>query len=371
MKTFKKIFAIAGMVLFSQNLTAQSYDDLLNLLISRQVISQEEADSIRAESAIKAWDQKEKQKNFIVNARRVIQIGGYTQLRFQSFQESGKADGMDVRRARLDIRGNVTPVWEYRLQTDFATSPKLLDATIAWKPNDYFRLQAGQSKLPFSMENLTASNNMDVIERSQPVEALVARARDIIGNHNGRDIGVQASGNILKINDRYIIDYFAGVFNGAGINTVETNEAKDFVGRLILHPLKGLDAGISYYNGYSRIGAANSHIRNRIGAEIKYTYKIVTLKGEYIDGEDGAIRRMGYYGQASVFIWAQKLQLVTRYDTYDTDTNINDNITTNVLGGVNYYFNDWAKIQVNYTSRNEEGNNINNDIIGIQLQIGF
>ena len=39
-----------------------------------------------------------------------------------------------------------------------------------------------------------------MIDRSQVVEALVARGKDVIGNQNGRDIGIQIGGGILKKN---------------------------------------------------------------------------------------------------------------------------------------------------------------------------
>ena len=43
-------------------------------------------------------------------------------------EEKGKRSGFDIRRARLDIKGIITPYFSYRLQTEFADKPKLLDA---------------------------------------------------------------------------------------------------------------------------------------------------------------------------------------------------------------------------------------------------
>ncbi len=364
------LFLLVSLMVIT-NARAQTNDDLLNLLISKNLISQIDADSIRADAAIKAQDQKEKQKSIPVNAHILIQICGYTQVRFQSLQEAGKADAGDIRRARLDFRGNVTPNWEYRLQTEMAVSPKLIDAYTVFKPSDYVKLEVGQFKLPLSLENLTPSNNMETIERAQVVEALVNRSRDVLGNNNGRDVGVQLFGSLWKKKDRYIIDYFGGVFDGAGINVLETNEAKDFAGRLVIHPIKGLDVGGAIYRGSYQLANKENKRRNRIAAELSYTYKIITVKGEYIEGEDGDVKRSGYYAQASGYILHKKLQLVARYDVFDTNLDVERNVGSNVLGGVNYFINDWVKLQVNYTSRNEEGTTINNDIIGAQLQISF
>lgn len=371
MNKTKLLLSLFGLFIAVFNAKAQNNDDMLNLLINKNLIRQEEADSIRAEAAIKAQEQKEKQKSFAVNARRAIQISGYTQLRFQSLQEAGKPDGLDIRRARLDFRGNVTPVWEYRLQLDMASTPKIIDAYTVFKPYDFIKFEVGQFKIPFSLENLTQSNNMETIERAQVVEALVARNKDVIGNNNGRDIGLQVFGSLFKFKNGYFLDYYAGVFNGAGINTTENNEAKDYSGRLILHPLKGLDIGGSVYNGKDKIEKNDNYKRERWGGEISYTYKSLSIKGEYIEGRDADTRRNGYYAQISDYIWQKKLQLIAKYDVYDANKSIDKDMTTNIIGGFNYYFNDFAKIQVNYTSRNEEGTDINNDIIGVQLQVSF
>ena len=75
----------------------------------------------------------------------------------------------------------------------------MIDAYGEIKLADYFSLTVGQFKIPFSMENLTSSNKLEMIDRSQVVEALVARSKDVIGNQNGRDIGIQAGGTFLKV----------------------------------------------------------------------------------------------------------------------------------------------------------------------------
>jgi phosphate-selective porin OprO/OprP len=371
MKT--NLLLTAMLLLCITSLRAQTTDDILNLMINKKLVSQEDADSIRAEAAIKAQDAKEKQKTFGILARRAINISGYTQVRFQSQQEAGKVDYADIRRARLDFRGNIAPTWEYDVQFDLAVSPKLIDGYAAYKPFDILKLQAGQFKVPFSLENVTGDNTLETIDRSQVVEALVARGKDVIGNHNGRDQGIQASGSLLKIHDRFIVDYFVGGFNGNGINNTDNNESKDAVARLVLHPVKGLDVGGSWYNGYDKFGtpAAVNQIRTRIGGELVYIYKFASIRGEYIKGEDGILKREGYYAQASAYIYKRKLQLVGKYDFYDPNTEKDNDASKYYVGGINYYFNDFAKIQVNASVREEEIKNFNNDLINVQLQIGF
>ena len=376
-KLFGSFLGIVLLALVGVNAKAQqTSEEMINLLISKNVITQHEADSVRAVIAIKAQDDKAKQKKFNLSSGKALILNAYTQIRFQSLQEPGKKDGFDIRRARLDLKGAITEKWDYRMQLDFASSPKILDATIGFRAGDYLKITAGQFKVPFSMENLTSSNKLESIDRSQVVEALVARSKDVIGNHNGRDIGLQLSGSVLKINDLYLIDYAVGVFDGAGINVTDNNEAKDFAARLLFHPIKGLDIGGSYYNGYDNWATgtpavAKNQVRNRFGGELSYTLNDFSIKGEYIKGQDGSIDRSGYYAQAGYYFIPKKFQLILKYDTYDADLNKSKNISTNYTCGLNYIFNDFTRLQAAYTNRHEEDTQVNNDVIAIQLQIGF
>jgi phosphate-selective porin OprO and OprP len=172
----------------------QSSNDILNVLIANKTITQQQADSLRADAAIKQQETDSKKKSFPLTASRLFQLQGYTQVRYQQLQESGKNSGFDIRRARLDVKGSINPVFGYRLLADFAGSPKLIDAYTEIKLADYFIIMAGQFKIPFSYENLVPDRELEVIDRSQVVEALVARSKDILGNTNGRDIGIQAGG---------------------------------------------------------------------------------------------------------------------------------------------------------------------------------
>jgi phosphate-selective porin OprO/OprP len=355
---------------------SQSSNDILNLLISNGAITQQTADSIRAEAAIKQQDTEANKRSFFITALRQLQLTGYTQLRYQVLDEKGKNDGFDIRRARLDLKGTITPLFAYRLQTDFADKPKLIDAYTEIRLADYFKITAGQFKIPLSLENLTASNMLEMIDRSQVVEALVARGKDVIGNQNGRDIGVQISGTLIKIKNGPLAEYRIGVFNGSGINVADTaNEAKDLAGRLILTPVKGLSFGAAFYNGWDKAikpdVPGRSQIRNRIGLELSYVTGRFSLKGEYISGKDGKTNRTGWYIQSGYFIIPLKLQILGKLDVYDPDRSSPDNISTNYVFGGNYNLNKWSRLQAFYTIRHEEGAPVNNNYFSIQYQIGF
>lgn len=366
---------------------SQSTDDVLNLLVQKNVVSQKDADSIRAEAAIASQANLVKVKAFPINAGKKITIAGYTQIRYQALEETGKIDGFDIRRARLDVKGSISPYWGYRVQFDLAGTPKLIDAYAELKLNDYFNFTIGQAKIPFSLENLTSSNKLELIDRSQAVEALVARGKDVGGNQNGRDIGIQLVGTILKLKDRPVVDYRLGIYNGSGINIVDNNEKKDYAARLIVHPVAGLDISGALYNGSRFVpevkevktngvvttphAAAKSVDRNRYGFDLNYDLKNLAIRGEYIHGTDDKTDREGYYLQAGYYFLERKLQLIAKYDFYDANKSKADDASTWYVVGANYNFNTNVRLQANYTFKQEEGTSIDNNYASIQFQIGF
>jgi phosphate-selective porin OprO and OprP len=296
------LFSLTIFLIFIAESFSQSSNDVLNLLISNGGITQQQADSVRAESAIKQQEIDANKKSFQVSAARQIQILGYTQIRYQALTEKGKKDGFDIRKARVDLTGNLTPFLSYRLLTDFAEKPKIIDAYAEFKFNDYFNITLGQFKVPFSVENLTPDRKLDVIDFSQVVDALVFRSNDVIGNQNGRDIGIQLGGALVKKGNSNLLEYRLGVFNGSGINIADTaNKAKDIAGRLIINPLKGLSIGTSYYSGWGKATkpsaayAGKSQPHDRYGLEITYTLSRLSFRGEYIRGLDGDITKEGWY----------------------------------------------------------------------------
>jgi hypothetical protein len=306
-----------------------------------------------------------------------MKLSGYTQVRYQNLDEPGKTDAFDIRRARLDFRGDVTPYWSYQFQVDFAgANGKLLDAVADFKPYDFLNFSIGQTKIPLSFENQISDNKMEAIDRSQVVEALVARGKDVNGNHNGRDLGILVGGNFLKIGDKNRIEYRMGIFNGEGINLSDSNEAKSFSGRLITHLIKGLDIGASCYTGWDKftIGKgfpAINQERSRFGLELNYEFKRFYFRGEYLQGKDAAISREGWYLQSGYFVIPNKVQVLLKYDVYDPNKSKSADMSTRYIFGATYQFNNWAKLSANYNFCEEEGSSINNNFTSIQFQIGF
>lgn len=356
---------------------AQQNEDLLNILIKKGLVTQQEADSIRSEQAVKEQAKRDKEKenqHSIIIGSRALQISGLVQARYQDFQQTGVNNSFDVHRARLDARGNITDNWSYELYTEFAATTKLLEAYTTYKFGDFLKISAGQFKVPISYESLLGDSQLDFIDRSQTVEALAGRSKDVIGNQVGRDIGVQIGGSFAKINDNYLFDYTLGVFNGAGIDvTSDNNNYKDFAGRLVVHPTKALSFGGSLYEGEDvATGSAKSQVRNRYGFDGQFISGPFSAVAEYLHGTDGATERDGWYAQAGYYVIPKFLQILGKYDTYDPSKTKPTDRTYIYTAGVNLVFNRWTRLSVDYLFRHEEAPvQINNDILEAQLQIAF
>jgi phosphate-selective porin OprO and OprP len=378
---------------------AQTPGDILNLLVQKGTITQKEADSIHSEFAAKQKVSDNRSDSFPLAIGRLLHLSGYTQIRYQNFQEPTKNNGFSIPRARLDFQGDFSAKWNYRLLIDFVgsssangaaptggtlVSPELMDAFISYKPFDFLKITAGQFLLPFSQESLTPDRSLETIDRSQVVSALVARKGDVsnglvdsIGNQNGRDIGLMINGSLIKIDNHYLVDYYVTVVNGAGINTLDNNQYKDIGGRLILHPFKVFDIGASYYNGFDKFTSSPTinQERIRVGTEFALNYELLSVKGEWIQGKEGdtnPIVHQGWYMQGGYFLLPKRLQGVFRYDTYDPNTSKSkaQESSTYYVFGLNYFFNVWTKIQTEYSYRTENPG-VHNNVFMMQLQLGF
>jgi len=149
----KRLYVFRTVLLLSLLFTAfiaqaQQNEDLLNILIKKNVLSQQEADSIRADQAIKAQAKKDKENQHgITIGSRALQISGLVQTEYEGFQQSGVNNTFLLHRARLDVKGDINDNWNYEVYTEFAGTTKLLDAYTTYKIADYLKfLRRGSLK---------------------------------------------------------------------------------------------------------------------------------------------------------------------------------------------------------------------------------
>lgn len=278
-------------------------------------------------------------------------ISGIINLRHQYSTEdknylNGK-NGFDVRRLYLDFRGNVTKELSYRIQLDFAGTPRILDAYAEWKPTKFIGLQAGQFKIPYTLENPYSPNTLETADNSQIITALIT---DIAGNkNNGRDIGISLNGNLFSQKDYNLIEYKIGLYNGNVINTTDNNSTKDLAGTLLINPIKPLSLGVSYYTGKFGLDSTKYN-RNRISYGLKYDDGKLLVRAEYLNGTTKITDANGYYLLAAYYV-SKQLQPVLKYDFYQSDLSKDSSPIINYMLGLNYWITQKTRLQFNYTFR--------------------
>lgn len=296
-------------------------------------------------------------------AAKLPQISGFVNIRYQ-YDGADKTNSFDLRRARLNLQGNIAKPLTYRLQVEFANAPRILDAHIQWKINDYVNIRAGQFKVPFSIENVHYSpTSLEVMDNSLVIAGLSGYS-DVSGvSSAGRDIGLSVNGTALNREGYSIINYSVGVFNGAGINRADVNKAKDYVGMLSLNPIKALTFAGYHYNG--RAGAqGDTFKRIRTGVGAKYDDGKLLVRSEYIWGKTGDMKSEGAYAVVGYHVH-RMIQLIAKYDYFKRDTSDNDTTQHNYTGGVNFIPIKYLRVQVNYVRETSPVQK--SDYVGVQL----
>jgi phosphate-selective porin len=301
------------------------------------------------------------QESPAVTAGNAMKLSGYIQFLY-TLQDPG-LDGFSIRRARLSILGDVLKNVHYKFEVDAVKTPVLLEGQIEFAFYEAVSLRIGQFKVPFSLESTAPDADLDTINRSEPVLKM-SPGQDI--GSNGRDIGAVVFGKTS------ILEYQVGVFNGAGINKADTNEEKDWAGRIVVHPVSFLSLGASVYDGmYNASADAPSAKRDRAGLDMAVLTGPLSLKGEYIRASDGAILKKGWYLQGGYFFMPKKLQGVIKVDSFNPDTSADSNRVGQWTFGINWLLTDKTKLMVNLEVYKNASGNTTNTVFLTQFKAGF
>jgi phosphate-selective porin len=327
-----------------------------------------------------------------------VQVFGYIQPELRSFFYEDPEVNFAFRRARIGVMGNIPYDFTYYvlLETSQFMNPEgstgafLLDAFVSYTRFEYFKISLGQFKYRFGNELSQPCNGLYTINRSLSVDELTGG----IGGGN-RDLGLM----ILGGNKSSLVQYYASVTNGYGVHNVTENNlvtAVALTGRAIIQPVEGLYLGGSYR--WTKSPAADATVsvadtKARFGFDAEYNFKNFKLFGEYINGVDegsfqegggcggtpvtkqGVKDAVGYYGML-VYRW-KKFEPVYKFETYDTKIgDVGSDVTTDKTDlwqtfGLNYYPNDWVRLQLNYIYKTEDPSEIANDCLIVQMQVKF
>jgi len=360
MKAFTKIALAIGLV-FAAPAYADEYKDTLNILREKNVITQQEY-----EDKLKAYEEKEENKRFAEFRidKDVSDNNKYRQARANdgSVTENGiglkSKDGnntaqftgrihmdyrhytpdydvgqttdsyqnlAEVRRARFGVRGQFAKDFKYQLLANFgasdgfsSTSSTADEMWVNYAANPEVQFQFGLFKMPFSLEQMTSSNNLDFMERS------------LIGQNDNELIPAKETGFMLHGVPKPGLTYALAISRGKA-NKDAANDGFDYTGRVTTniaevtgskayvahlgaaYSIGDIKGGVTPSSGRTEarsqsswfVGPALSGVtsRTRQGIEAAFAYNAFKLQGEMFnfkyDPATGANQEInGYYVQA-------------------------------------------------------------------------
>lgn len=305
----------------AQHASADSTTDIVNALISKGVLTEEEGALLTKGRTSEVETQKKKEKSF---AKGSVNIRGYLQLRNTTMMGgdegvnlwSDRSVGDDrsigndknflIRRARVVLFGDVGERLSYYIQPDFASSAgttgniaQLRDAygDVYITKDRVHRVRVGQSKVPYGFENLQSSQNRLALDRNDALNSAVRDERDLGAFYyytpeNTQKLfkEIQAAG--LKHSGDYG-QFALGAYNGQGANRGDQNDNYHIVSRFT-YPWKNesgqiYEVGVQGYRG-QYVPSTGSYRRASVGSGVTPSFEGVSLpannllEGKYRNG---------------------------------------------------------------------------------------
>ena len=440
MKTFKKlVLAATLMSAFVAPAIADEYVDTLDLLLQKNIITRQEYDT-------KITAHRDRLENLQFNSSRIdkdlrdnnnyrlsktndgavmenglgikskdgnttAQFTGRVHMDYRNYSPDyatgqttdGYQDAMEMRRGRFGVRGQIAKDFKYQLLANFgndvgasSTSSTIDEFWVNYDANPAAQFQFGTFKMPFSLEQLTSSNNIDFMERSlvgQNDSELIPAKETGVMIH-----GVPATGFTYALaasrgraNKSATVDG-ADIIGRVTTNIAEVIQNKDFVAHLgAAYSTGNIKTGVTAASGRTEArnqsawftGSAMSGEteRTRQGLEAAFAFRSLKLQGEQFNfkydpttGSDQEIK--GHYVQAvynitgeshnyknGVFNWIKPNTAVTsggpgawQIAVRASEFNAEDvsvatgksNRATAMTYGVTWFWNDNVRFMLNY-----------------------
>jgi phosphate-selective porin OprO/OprP len=291
MKTFTKIALTVAMAI-GIPAYADEYKDTLKILRDKNILSQKEYND-----KLKEYEEKEENKKFIEqridrdvsdsvkyrqarandgsvtengiglksrDGNNTIQLTGRLHMDYRQYSpDYGTGQTTDsyqnlaeVRRARFGIRGQFAKDFKYQLLANFgndvgasSTTSTADEMWVNYAANPEMQFQFGLFKMPFSLEQLTSSNNIDFMERS------------LIGNTDGEFIPAKETGFMLHGVPKPGLTYAVALSRGRA-NKDAVSDGFDYIGRVTTNfaELQGSKAYVAHLGAAYSTGEIKSGV---------------------------------------------------------------------------------------------------------------
>lgn len=276
--------------------------------------------------------------------------------------------------ARIGAKGSLNDLISYKVLVNFATlgslSTKknsdgsltevkakfgevLQDAAVTLNFEKNFTFTMGQFKVPFGTDNLRSPIQIDFVNRP-----LLTKVTPEL-----RDIG----GNFMYSDESLIpIELQAGLFNGAGMNKVETDRTLNYAFRGVFKIIPQVSLSANYYGG--RLTNSDVNIID-FGTTVKVDN--FQFDAEYAmrdaDSLNFNFKRKSY----SLYTYAlytfkvptkyfQGIQPAIRYEYFEPDDNFTDDEQSKFTLGLSFILNENSlnQIKINYEILDYKASNI-------------
>ena len=361
----KRIAVAVATVCATLAAPAYATDDVknvLDLMLKKGVISQQDYDQFMKDNADAAENKQFKEQRLdkdIAKANAFIQknadagqvmkngigiqsadgaysaqLTGRVHLDARNFDVNGAtaqtAEGFSLRRARLGVKGKMTKDFDYFIFGDFtegstsaSSQTRLDEGYLTYVGNKSAKVRIGKFKMPFSLEQLTSSNNIDFMERS------------LIGNDDkelipGKQYGSMLFGSPIS-GASYALALSAGT---ASVSETATYSDTDFIGRVAgniagMNGNKDLVTHVGLGYSVGKVGASTAAFgsategkgvkswiatdttaagagadRTRKNYELAYASGPIKLQGEYFDFDyEKSSTELGIKGYYAAAVW--------------------------------------------------------------------
>ena len=302
-------------------LPAVQADELSDLRASLQALEQkiavlERKQEIKDEAAVAAAPTTPKvtisDKGFTLasaDGANSIKLRGLVQLDNRLFfNDGGIANNTFLlRRARIITEGTFAKIYSFQLVPEFgggsgtaASAVSILDANLGVTINPALQFKFGKFKSPVGLELLQSDSWTFFNERS-----LVT---NLVPN---RDLGVQASGDVLDGRVNYTVAVLNGVADAASSTNADFDNEKDVVGRVYTTPFKnnagsalqGLSFGLAGSLGRQKTASGRTAGYKTDGQQTFFAYNAATIA----DGQSWRVSpqldyRNGSFGLISEYV---------------------------------------------------------------------
>ncbi len=210
-------------------------------------------------------------------------IGSY---KYSDAEGAHGGPGFGLRLIRAYVDGSIFTDFKYRVQMQFGNGTHhVKDFYVEWAKYDFFSVKIGQFKRAFTFENPMNPWDVGAGDYSFLVQKFAGMG-DRLGEANmgGRDLGIQAQGDFLKIGEdkHNLFHYQIGIWNGQGINLADANGHKDIIGTFQVQPIKGLYAGVFAWKGdWVNPTSGDVFKRERLSYGVKFDRNNWTFRSEY------------------------------------------------------------------------------------------